>query len=341
MAERLRVTTLEEADLPELERFLLTVFQLAPGHRPFRLDALRWKAFGAHPLAAGSRSYIVRYGGTIIGHGMMIPLRFRGVAESLTAQCIVDWAADPAMGGGGVLVYRHLAKLADVQIGIGGSDEGQKTIQRLGFRMQQRMYSFEWIVRPWAWRTQSGQQDWKTPLRIGRDWWRHRRGLTAAPRGLTARRVERFAEAGPLPVPDAAVVGGLVSERSAGSLNHALLCPIARMEAHLIIRQSETAGYFVLSRVGAECRIADLWIRSEAGEDWAAGAVVAAQTAAQDPVTAAVFTAVSTARVRAAFEQAGFRATGEHPVFLLDPGRRIAEGQEILLSMLDNDAFYL
>jgi hypothetical protein len=50
---------------------------------------------------------------------------------------------------------------------------------------------------------------------------------------------------------------------------------------------------------------------------------------------------VSTSLLHTAFERAGLRWFDSHPVFLLDPGKRIAEGREILLSMLDNDAFYL
>jgi len=339
MAERLKVSTLQESELPELAPFLLGVFGNTPGHRPFRDEALRWKAFAPHPLATEPRSYVARYGGKMIGHGMMVPLRFGRGSECLRAQCIVDWAADPSMGGGGVSVYKHLANLADVQIGIGGSEEGKKTIQRLGFRMHQSMYSFEWIVRPFAWRTQ-GALDWKTPARIGRDWLRRGRGPHAPSRGLTARRVKVFS-ASDAPLPDAATAGGWVSERSAESLNYVLACPIARMDAHLILGGGEPAGYFLLSWVGADCRIAELWIRSGAAEDWAAAAVLAARTAAEDPATASVRTDVSTSRVRAAFEQTGFLATGTHPVFLRDPHQRICAGQEILLSMLDSDAFYL
>lgn len=143
------------------------------------------------------------------------------------------------------------------------------------------------------------------------------------------------------PLPDPRIAGCIVSARTAGSLNHALRCPIAGMEAYLLMRSPAILGYFILARVGVTCRIAELWINSESAQDWRSAVELATETAALHPDTGAVFTMVSAAVLQSALEQTGYHFVEEVPVFLKDRQRRVPQQQPILLSMLENDAFYL
>src|SRR5258708_4509585 len=228
MAAATEVTAIQESDLADVRRFLFSIYDLPPGHRPFRLDALHWKAFDPHPEYPGSRSFVVRHDNKIVAHGILSPLRFRGPDLDLSAQCLMDWAADPSVPGVGVAVYQHLASFADVQIAIGGSDDARKMLPLLGFRPKQQMRSYRLITNAWKYHWDCGRRDWKTPLRLGRDWARGRKvRLKGSSSGIEARGVDRFEEGSSIPLPDPRIAGCMVSARTPTSLNYALRCPIA------------------------------------------------------------------------------------------------------------------
>lgn len=336
------VTPIQESELADVQRFLFSIYDLPPDHRPFRLDALRWKAFDPHPEYPGPRSFVVRHQGKIVAHGILSPLRFRGPDRDLSAQCLMDWVADPSIPGVGVVVYQHLASFADVQIAIGGSDDALKMLPLLRFRPKQQLRSYRLITSAWKYHLGSGPKDWKTPLRIGRDWARSRNvRVNGSSHGIEARSIKRFEERSSMPLPDPRIARCIVSVRTAASLNYALRCPIAGMEAYLLVRSSEILGYFILARVGATCRIAELWMNSESAQDWLSAVELATETAAVHPDTGAVLTTVSAPVLQSALEQTGYQFVEEVPVFLKDRHRRVPQEQPILLSMLENDAFYI
>ena len=336
------VTSIQESELADVRRFLFSIYNQPPGHRPFRMDALRWKAFDHHPEHPGARSFVVRFDTKIVAHGMLSPLRFRGTELDLSAQCLMDWAADRAAPGVGVIVYQHLAAFADVQIAIGGSDDARKMLPLLGFRPKQQLRSYRLITRAWKYHLGSGNKDWKTPLRLGRDWARSRAVRLSGYSGcLEAKSIHRFEEGSSIPLPDPRIAGCIVSARTTASLNYVLRCPIAVMQAFLIMRSSDILGYFILARVGATCRIAELWVNSQSAQDWLHAVELATQTAAAHPDTGGVFTTVSAPLLQSALEQIGYRFVEEIPVFVKDRKRRMPHEQSILLSMLENDAFYL
>ncbi len=238
------IVAIQESELADVQRFLFSIYDLPPGHRPFRLDALRWKAFDPHPEHPGSRSFVVRHENRIVAHGILSPLRFRGSDLDLSAHCLIDWAADPSVPGAGVVVYRHLAGSADVQIAIGGSDDARKMLPLLAFRSKQQLRSYRLITSAWKYHLGSGRKDWKTPLRFGRDWARSRNvRMKRNSSGIEASRIDRFDEGSAIPLPDPRIARCIVSARTTASLNHALRCPIAGMEAYLLMRSSETLGY--------------------------------------------------------------------------------------------------
>jgi hypothetical protein len=335
------VTAIQESELADVQRFLCSIYNLPEDYRPFRLDALHWKAFDPHPEYPGSRSFVVRHNEKIVAHGTVSPLRFRGSGLDLSAQCLMDWVADPSIPGVGVAVYQHLATFADVQIAIGGSDDALKMLPLLRFRPKQQLRSYRLITSPLKYHLGSAQKNWKTLLRVGRDWARSRDvRVNGRSQGIEARSIDRFEEGSSIPLPDPRIAGCMVSTRTAASLNHALRCPIAGMEAYLLERSSELLGYFVLARVGVTCRIAEVWINSESAQDWLSAVELATETASEHPDTGAVLTTVSAPVLQSALERIGYQFVEEVPVFLKDRQRRVPEEQPLLLSMLENDAFY-
>ncbi len=53
--------------------------------------------------------------------------------------CIIDWAASKTAPGAGVAIYQHVLKLTDGLIGVGGSDDAQRVLPRMGFKARQEL----------------------------------------------------------------------------------------------------------------------------------------------------------------------------------------------------------
>ena len=105
-------------------------------------------------------------------------------------------------------------------------------------------------------------------------------------------------------------------------------------------RGETPVGYFLLSRVGSQCRIADLWIRSADRLEWAQAYAAAIAAARMDPDTTEVSAAASAPLQTDALRQAGYRRTQAEPVFVLDPDRLLGDRNDLAVSLLENDGFY-
>lgn len=295
---------------------------------------MRWKAFAPHPFWSGSRSYGVRHQGQLIAHGVLLPLRFLTPDSVLSVNCIIDWAADPTVRGGGVAIYQELAKLTALQIGIGGSEMARATLRRMRFKVHQNVGFYERRERIVKHHLTATPRDWKTPLRLGRDMWRNlQRGNLSSHSTLTARRVNAFSVEPGLPMPRPG--DGTCSARTPAFLDYMLQCPVAAMEGHVFESAGRLAGYCVLSRLKNSCRIADLWIEDH---QWGAAIGLAVQLARANPETTSIVAAGSTPPLRAALEQQGFRLADDMPLFLRGMP---TPGGPVHVGLLENDAFYL
>lgn len=320
-------------------RFLRTVFGVSAQHPMFRADVMRWKCIAPHPFWEGSRGYALRYKGEIAAFGCVVPCRFL-TGSGMVGSCdVIDWAASKAVPGAGVLLYRHIQGLAGTMINIGGSDDARQVLPKIGFKERAERRSYTRVLRPWRQFRTAGEKDWKSPLRLARDL-REMGRAGGSSDGLAARRVDDFAELGGDVLPDPAVVGQAVCERTHESLRYFLACPAAQVEAYVLEREDAALGYFLLSRVGHQCRIADLWIRSAEAREWAAAYRAATVVAQADPDTTEVTAAASLPLQTGALAEAGYRVIAREPVFMLDPERRLGERLDVALGFLENDGFY-
>ena len=64
--------------------------------------------------------------------------------------------------------------------------------------------------------------------------------------------------------------------------HYMLLCPAAEFSAFQIHRGGRRKGYFLLSRVGIQVRIADIYVDSEDPADWNTAFSLATGAAAED-----------------------------------------------------------
>jgi hypothetical protein len=325
--------------LADIIRFVRGVFGADETHRMFQPDVMRWKCFAPHPFWPGSRGYVLRYHGETAAFGCAVPCRLLTGAGTVASCDVIDWAASKAVPGAGLMLYRHIQTLAGTMINIGGTADARAVLPRIGFRVRAERLSFTRVLRPARHLQRAGRRDWKSPLRLARDYGellrtRHGSG------GLAARRIERFAGVAEDVFPDPAVTGQVVCARTAESLDYFLACPAAKTEAYLLEREGQAAGYFMLSRVGAQCRIADLWIRSSEAQLWAEAFAAATRAAGADARTTEVTAAVSLALQIAALRRAGYRSTDSEPVFVWDPGGMLGENGGLACGFLENDGFY-
>ncbi|MGA9041775.1 MAG: hypothetical protein WB421_14680 [Terriglobales bacterium] len=327
----------EQTALAEL---LQSTFPASHEVNSFLPEVLRWKYFSPHPDWTGPRSYVVKKDESIVGHGGIWPLRFAGANAELSVIHLIDWAASRSATGAGVLLLRKIAGLADLLLTVGGSEETRRILPKLGYQHSGEVKLQVKVVRPWLQFRTASEPGWKAPVRLLRNTLWSLPALPSPPTGWHVSRIARFdSSADPLlnqPKPET-----LTSIRTIAGLNHILSCPAATFSAFLIFEGARLQGYFVLSQVAGQTRIADIRLAAETPESWKAACVLAARTAAEMPETCEIAAGFSTTLAHEAFEQAGFRVRQTLPIFYHDPRKVLKSVPALDLSLLDSDACFM
>jgi len=329
-----------ESELEEAISFLRRVFGVSENHRVFQPDVMRWKCFTPHPFWEGGRGYALRYKGEIAAFGCVVPCRFLTGSGTIASCNVVDWAASKAVPSAGVLLYRHIQGLSGTMINIGGTTDALHVLPKIGFQARVERYRYARVQQPWRHFRQTDRKDWKSPLRLARDYRELWRPVPNAGHALTATRVDRSYGFPAEVFPDPSVTRQVVCARTPELLSYFLACPAAQMDAYLLERDGKPAGYFLLSRVGNQCRITDLWIRSPDGHAWTEAYATATAAARTHPRITEVTAAASLPLQTGALHQLGYRRTHSDPVFVLDPDRRLGDRSDLAVSLLENDGCY-
>jgi hypothetical protein len=129
--------------------------------------------------------------------------------------------------------------------------------------------------------------------------------------------------------------------RSAKYLNYWLRSPTVAISGFAIQRAKKNLGYFLLSRVGGQTRIADLRLSSTTQDDWNAAYSLAERVAAADPETCEITAVASTLFSEIALRSSGFRQRGSAPLFLYDPQKKLRDSSPIYWNLIDGDAAYI
>jgi hypothetical protein len=327
----------EQTALAEL---LQSTFPKSSEVNSFLPDVLRWKYFSPHPDWDAPRSYVVKQDQAIVGHGGIWPLRLAGASRELYAFDFFDWAARRNATGVGVLLLRKMAGLADLFLTIGGSEDTQKILPRLGYQQSGEVKLQVKVVRPWLQFRANSESGWKAPLRLLRNTLWSLDSLPPAPKGWRVSKISRFDSSAE------AVLNGqrrevLTPLRTIAGLNRLLDCPATTFGAFLMFKENQLRGYFMLSLVAGQTRIADLRLAPENPESWKAACVLAARTAAEIPETCEIAAGFSRIEVQQAFEQTGFRPRHTLPIFYYDPQKVLQSVSTFDLSMVDGDACFM
>jgi hypothetical protein len=328
-------------DLDAIASLLASAFN-APIDAPFvDRDLLRWKYFDSFGRGSTPRSHVLKQDGVVVAHCVAWPLtlslaRTSGRTCRLNAVCFADWAGSPRLPGSGSILVRKLMQRAPVSVVAGGSDATRRTIPRLGFALHHTIDLFARVVRPLRQaRIRPSAGLLKDAARLARNsaWSARPLGPTAS--GWAADPVSSFASV----VEHDASVSAV--EHDAEYLNYWLRCPAATIAGFELQDGGSPAGWFVLSRVGAQARIAGVGLRRATPDHWEQAYRLATRAAAEDPQTCEVVCAASTPATRAALAACGFEPRGGAPLFGFDKDGVLADSAPLVWCAIDDDTAYL
>jgi hypothetical protein len=339
MPSNLELTTSE--NLKELADFLLEVFRLGKGAPMVRPDMMRWKFFDPRPDWDGPRSYLMFRDGRIFAHGCVVPEIFRAPNGRVTSMRVIDWAGSRHVPAAGVLVMQKLSQLTDTVLAIGGSPDAIRTLPRIKFEHRGDVDVFVRVLKPWRqFRTDPFPRGWKAPLRLARNTLRSFRPVPSAPFGWTATEVKRFDD-----ILSPALIfqpkSFTTTERSVAMLNYMLSCPDGAHAGFVLRQGQQVRGHAILSHILGQTRIAEVWVNSEALEDWQAAFDLATLQASAKKETCEILAVSSIAPGREALRRNGYLFCRKDPIFILDPKQKLAGAPEVNLNMFAGDASYL
>jgi hypothetical protein len=236
------------------------------------------------------------------------------------------------------MLKRQLLNLSEASIVVGGSADTRAIVPRLGFAHVGDVALFARVVRPWRqFRTRPAEPIWKGTARLLRNTASSQSSAGSIPKGWRAVRINSFEPVvnsqhdSVYPMP----------WRDSEYLNYWLRCPAAEVLGYAILNNDSVRGYFLLSQVGGQTRIADIRLHSEDTEQWTAAYRVATRVAGEIPETCEVLAVASTPLASEALIASGFRNRGSVPLFLYDPQRKLACAPPIFWNMIEGDAAYL
>lgn len=340
MSTVFETTTREQ--LPEVRRFLLEGFGRTPASLFERPGYLEWKYYEERPDWRGARSFVLRQNGTIIAHCSICPIALVTPSGRLTAQHSIDWTS--TVPAGGVMIWRSMYAQSDVFFGMNGSPATQRVLAGLkNFRkIGQQDYCLR-VVRPllFSWgRARTG--GWREFLRAGRNLGRLFESWAPVPAGWQLTPVDKFGAEVDQLAQAASFQTFIAPERSAALLNYLLRCPIGQMRGWLLRDGAgKVLGWALVNLLGAEARIGDLWLNSEAPDDWAALVALVARTVAREApgIGAVAMTAVAPFLKEAAARN-NLRVVSSGPVSLHDPRQLLASGLPVNVQAVDGDQAY-
>jgi hypothetical protein len=323
----------DAADIVEL----LAEAGLKPNVEP---DALDWKYWQKREDWAGARSFVATRGTQILAHAAVVPGSWATASRRATVLHLIDWAARPNAAGVGVSLMKHVGRLADALLAVGGSEQTLRILPHIGFRPCGKAEGYVRVLHPLRFLGTFGAASWKLPARlVRRSLWRLFSPVVA-PAAWSVRRIasdEMMALAEGLPF---AIAGMGVFERSVGLFRYMLHCPIVPMELYALKSQNEVRGYFLLAFAPGQARIADCWVAADEPDAWHALMQYAALQAWRHRDVAELVVWSSDAVMTRALLTSGFHCRNQQPIFL-----RTGATEEIIpgrmrVQMLDNDAAY-
>jgi len=300
---------------------------------------MTWKYWNARPDWDGPRSFTAQHHGAIVAHAAVWPMHVRVSDQEVTAVHLIDWAADSNYAGVGVWLLRQISAKGALMVTAAASEVALLVLRVIGFRPHSEIYQFARPVRPLGQILTAQRRNWKLPMRLLRNsLWCLAHPLSHSP-GWSARPLT------PEEVPERlwprSTPGTAVTARGPGLYKYFVDSPSAPHMLFGLQNSHELVGYFSLSIASHVARIADLWLPSNKVEDWCAGYRTAAVMAAREKHVYEISTWASTALGREGLSRAGFMLRGQLSLSLFGEAKKLLEGCELHIQMLDCDVSIL
>jgi hypothetical protein len=304
-------------------------------------EHLHWKYWRERPDWSGPRSFVLTDGRSLLAHGAVVPGTMHWGERQGRVIHMIDWAARSEALGAGVMLMKHIGRMTDFLLGIGGSDDTLAIMPRIGYQHCGAVRGYARTLNPLGILRRPTRAPWKRGPRMARSllW------ILSAPRkelgGWAVRRigadeVDQLGAVLPAPQP-----GLTLFQRSTALLRHALACPIVPVELYALERGGRIGGYFMLSFAPGQARLADAWMASADALDWHALAHAAVQQARRHGGIAELTAWASDPGFGAILSACGFHKRLKLPIYLRPSANEEVPQETLRLQMIDNDEFYL
>ncbi|MBZ5721310.1 MAG: hypothetical protein LAO03_13100 [Acidobacteriia bacterium] len=337
MIGTLRAT--EQNDLPTLAKFLVRVYKFEPSDYHADPRLLEWKYLDPRAGWQGCRSYLFERDGSIVAHAGVCPVSFRlptgQVVNSLT---MMDWAADSAIPGVGVMLFRKLMEMAPTSFIIGGAPVTRRIIPRIGFCQVGDALTYTAWLRPW--------REFRMRVRTGRSVLRLLHGWVH-PVPIRGRLSSQW-ESVPVNEFDDLLLSMLRGakrpwtscQRTVADLNYLLKCPHLKMRGFLLRRQGRLGGYFVMGKSGWEARLLDLVVDSDDVNDWKHACAAVTSAALLDPEVCRIRALSTVPILSQSLAWNGYWCQYREPIMLHDPADALGRAFPVSFQLFDGDSGY-
>jgi hypothetical protein len=318
------------ADEPALIALLTRVFAV-DSQAPFVNPALlRWKYWEPRADYTEPRSFVMEQSGRIVAHIGLWPVTVQGEATTDRGVHLIDWAADPDASGSGVFMLHRMVPRFDFLYAIGGSDITRSILPKLGFRPVADAQLWARPLRPWRQMRNHQQVDLRLPVRFVRNLWWSQSPQKTLDSSWSAEEVS-------------GIDNGLARfsvERTPSFFQYVQRCPAAQFRAFRVLHNGRPAGFFMLSLVWEQARVAGAWLEDDSPSAWDA-VFRLAQDCVRTLTSASEFVArCSRESSKLGAQKAGLRLRARIPIFVFRKGGN-TEPVQLPFHFLDNDAVFL
>ena len=330
------VTATEPRDLPELATFLTRIYRLTDSHPLADPALLEWKYFWPRSDWSGSRSYVIKKHGRIVAHCGACPVTFclpdGSAVQSLT---MTDWAADPSSPGAGIMPFRKLMGMVRASFAVGAIATLQ-IVLGLGFRQEGEALTYSAWLRPWR-EFRARPLTLRSALRTLHGWTHPVRDANDVDEHWEFTRVAEF-DSSLHPVLSPANRPWTTCGRTLADLNYLLKYPYLEMEAFVLLRRGELAGYFIVGKADWEARVLDLRVGSENANDWKGACSVMTKAIGLDPGIGRVRILASVPMLQRALLSNGYWCQFREPIFVHDRSHVLDRAFPVGLQFFDGDS---
>ena len=328
-----------EEDLDGMLRLFTAAFHPPAGAQILDRSLLRWKYHTPLPAWEGSRSFVLERNGELVAHGGVWPFEFLGPGAPVRGVHVIDWAADASVPMGGISLMRRLVAQCGVAFSFGGSQMTREILPKIGFRPANQIRTYARPLRPFVQARTHQLMNYKLPARLARNlFWRMIPRLTQ-PAGWEAMRVapdeldERI-----LPVGRA---DRMLCRRTLPFFRYLSECPAVPFSWYAVTRMGQVRGYFCVTLVHRQARIADLWMTNPSIEEYRAAHTLALLVVLRDTAAVEIVATSCSPLCSQALSESGYRFLSSTPIMVNGTASQGLSSATFDFQMVDSDFAFL